>query len=62
VARACSNRTERDFRSNNPGSWYPIYLNKSDFSIHSIGNSIPEGQKESSVPVPKGTIAVLAAD
>ena len=43
---------------NNPGSWYPIFLNKSDFSIHSIGDAIGKDVDESTVEAPKRTIAV----
>lgn len=56
--RGLARTGRKGLRSNNPGSWYPIFLNKSDFSIHSIGDAIGKKEKESSVPVPKGTIAV----
>jgi adenine-specific DNA-methyltransferase len=48
----------KGLRSNNPGSWYPIFINKSDLSLHSIGNSITQEIHESSVKSPPGTFAV----
>jgi adenine-specific DNA-methyltransferase len=48
----------KGLRSNNPGSWYPIYLNKSDYGIHSVGDAITRDVDEASVPAPAGTIAV----
>ncbi len=56
--RGLARTGRKGLRSNNPGSWYPIFLNKSDFSIHSIGDSIGKDVEESCVAVPKGTIAV----
>jgi adenine-specific DNA-methyltransferase len=48
----------KGLRSNNPGSWYPIFLKKTDFSIYSIGDAIGKEIDETSVKVPHGTIAV----
>lgn len=48
----------KGLRSNNPGSWYPIFLRTSDYTIHSIGDPLNEGETDSSVKPPKGTIAV----
>jgi adenine-specific DNA-methyltransferase len=56
--RGLARTGRKGLRSNNPGSWYPIFLKKSDFSIHSIGDSIDETVDDSSVKVPSGTIAV----
>lgn len=56
--RGLARTGRKGLRSNNPGSWYPIFLNSSDFSIHSIGDAIGKDVDESSVAVPKGTIAV----
>lgn len=56
--RGLARTGRKGLRTNNPGSWYPIFLNKSDFSFHSIGDAITRDVKESSVKVPRGTIAV----
>ncbi|WP_295435782.1 site-specific DNA-methyltransferase [uncultured Thiodictyon sp.] len=56
--RGLARTGRKGLRSNNPGSWYPIFLNKSDFSLHSIGESIGVDEGEASVPIPEGTIAV----
>ena len=56
--RGLARTGRKGLRSNNPGSWYPIFLNKSDFSIHSIGDAIGKDVDESTVEAPKGTIAV----
>lgn len=56
--RGLARTGRKGLRANNPGSWYPIYLNKSDFSIHSIGNAITMEIEELSVKSPPGTIAV----
>lgn len=56
--RGLARTGRKGLRSNNPGSWYPIFLNQSDFSIHSIGDAIGKEEDESSVAVPKKTIAI----
>jgi adenine-specific DNA-methyltransferase len=56
--RGLARTGRKGLRSNNPGSWYPIFLNASDFSIHSIGDAIGKDDDESDVLVPDGTIAV----
>lgn len=56
--RGLARTGRKGLRSNNPGSWYPIFLKKSDFSIHSIGDAIGKEIDEASVKVPHGTIAV----
>lgn len=56
--RGLARTGRKGLRSNNPGSWYPIFLNKSDYSLHSIGDAIGKDVKESSAVVPDGTIAV----
>lgn len=56
--RGLARTGRKGLRSNNPGSWYPIFLNKSDFSIHSIGDAIARDVDESIVKAPRGTIAV----
>ncbi len=56
--RGLARTGRKGLRSNNPGSWYPIFLKKSDFSIHSIGDAIGREIAEASVKVPHGTIAV----
>src|SRR5205823_6216189 len=47
--RGLARTGRKGLRSNNPGSWYPIFLNKSDFSIHSIGDAIGKDVDESNV-------------
>ena len=56
--RGLARTGRKGLRSNNPGSWYPIFLDASDFSIHSIGDAIGKDEEESGVLVPAGTIAV----
>lgn len=56
--RGLARTGRKGLRSNNPGSWYPIFLNKSDYSLHSIGDAIAKDVDESTVKVPRGTIAV----
>jgi len=56
--RGLARTGRKGLRSNNPGSWYPIFLNESDFSIHSIGDAIGKDEDESNVNVPMGTIAI----
>ncbi len=56
--RGLARTGRKGLRSNNPGSWYPIFLKKSDLRVHSIGDAIPKGVSESTVKAPKGTIAV----
>jgi len=56
--RGLARTGRKGLRSNNPGSWYPIFLKISDLSVHSIGEAIGTGVKESSVKPPRGTIAV----
>ena len=56
--RGLARTGRKGLRSNNPGSWYPIFLNKSDFSIHSIGDAIGKDVDETSVKVPDRTVAV----
>ena len=56
--RGLARTGRKGLRSNNPGSWYPIFLRTSDYTIHSIGDSLPEGEADSSIKTPKGTIAI----
>ena len=56
--RGLARTGRKGLRSNNPGSWYPIFLKKSDFSIHSIGDAIAKNVDQSKVKAPKETIAV----
>jgi len=53
--RGLARTGRKGLRPNNPGSWYPIFLNNSDGSIHSIGDAIPMGVSESTVDAPTGT-------
>ena len=56
--RGLARTGQKGLRSNNPGSWYPIFLNKKDFIIHTIGDAIGIEDEEADVDVPAGTIAV----
>jgi adenine-specific DNA-methyltransferase len=56
--RGLARTGRKGLRSNNPGSWYPIFLKISDLSLHSIGDAIGIDVKESDVKSPRGTIAV----
>lgn len=56
--RGLARTGRKGLRSNNPGSWYPIFLRTSDYTIHSIGDPLSEDETESSVKAPKGTIAI----
>jgi adenine-specific DNA-methyltransferase len=56
--RGLARTGRKGLRSNNPGSWYPIFVKKSDFMIHSIGDAIGKEIDEVTVKVPKDTIAV----
>jgi adenine-specific DNA-methyltransferase len=56
--RGLARTGRKGLRSNNPGSWYPIFLRTSDYTIHSIGDPLPDGEVESSVKPPRGTIAI----
>jgi adenine-specific DNA-methyltransferase len=56
--RGLARTGRKGLRANNPGSWYPIFLRSSDYTIHSIGEPLALGEPESTVRLPKGTIAV----
>jgi adenine-specific DNA-methyltransferase len=56
--RGLARTGRKGLRQNNPGSWYPIFLNKSDFSVHSIGDAIDKDVPQASVKLPRNTIAV----
>ena len=43
--RGLARTGRKGLRSNNPGSWYPIFLNKSDFSIPSVGDRHSQGRR-----------------
>ena len=56
--RGLARTGRKGLRTHNPGSWYPIFIKKSDFTIHSIGDAIDKEVPEKSVMAPSGTIAV----
>jgi adenine-specific DNA-methyltransferase len=56
--RGLARTGRKGLRSNNPGSWYPIFVNESDYTIHSIGCTLGIHESESTVSVPPRTIAV----
>ena len=54
--RGMARTGRKGLRPHNPGSWYPIYLNEKDLSLHSIGDTVFQGEPEP--PTPPGTIAM----
>ena len=38
--RGLARTGRKGLRSNNPGSWYPIFINISDLTLHSIGSEL----------------------
>lgn len=40
----------KGLRASNPGSWYPIYFNKSDDTFHSVGETVLVGDPEPNAP------------
>lgn len=56
--RGLARTGRKGLRSNNPGSWYPIFINKQTDQIHSIGDTIRQGEREEDVVVPEGTVAI----
>lgn len=46
-------------RSDSPGCFYPIFINKDDLSLHSIGDVLPLNMHPEDVSVPDGTVAVF---
>ncbi len=56
--RGLARTGRKGLRSNNPGSWYPIFVRTVDGSIHSIGDPISPDVDEATVAVPSGTVAV----
>ena len=56
--RGLARTGRKGLRPNNPGSWYPIFLNELDDTIHSIGDPLTLEDSETDVRPPKGTYAV----
>lgn len=56
--RGLARTGRKGLRANNPGSWYPIFLRRSDGSIHSIGDTISTADSEDNVEMPDGTVPV----
>ena len=56
--RGLARTGRKGLRSNNPGSWYPIFVKSDDLTIHSIGDGIGADESESEVQTPAGTVAV----
>jgi len=55
--RGLARTGRKGLRAHNPGSWYPIYMNADGSGIHSVGETVQEGEDEPS-DCPEGTIAV----
>lgn len=55
--RGLARTGRKGLRSHNPGSWYPIYIYKDGSGIHSIGETVAIGQKETA-NTPNGTVAI----
>lgn len=56
--RGLARTGRKGLRQNNPGSWYPIYLRKSDWKIHSIGDAVDLHTDENEISPPDGTVAI----
>lgn len=55
--RGLARTGRKGLRSNNPGSWYPIYVRKDGSGIHSIGDTVLEGEQEPT-DAPPDTVAI----
>jgi len=55
--RGLARTGRKGLRPHNPGSWYPIYVNKDGSGIHSIGDTVPIGGDDHVVP-PPDTVAI----
>lgn len=55
--RGLARTGRKGLRTHNPGSWYPIYINKDGAGIHSIGDTVLPGEEEDR-KAPKGTVAI----
>lgn len=56
--RGLARTGRKGLRANNPGSWYPIFVDQRTGQIHSIGDTVPIGEADDGVSSPAGTIAV----
>lgn len=54
--RGLARTGRKGLRPHNPGSWYPIYVNKDGSGIHSIGDTVLLAQAEPKAPT--GTVAI----
>jgi adenine-specific DNA-methyltransferase len=55
--RGLARTGRKGLRAHNPGSWYPIYIEKDGSGIHSVGKTVLRGEKEP-LEAPEGTIAI----
>lgn len=55
--RGLARTGRKGLRSNNPGSWYPIYVYKDGSGIHSVGDTVLVDEKEPE-DAPAGTVAI----
>lgn len=51
--------TGRVHRSDSPGCFYPIFINKDDLSLHSIGDALPLDMHPQDITAPNGTVAIF---
>jgi adenine-specific DNA-methyltransferase len=55
--RGLARTGRKGLRAHNPGSWYPIYVNKDSSGIRSIGDTVLL-QDQTSIESPEGTVAI----
>lgn len=55
--RGLARTGRKGLRANNPGSWYPIYIDQATLRIHSIGNTLAIGATYDESLTPAGTVA-----
>jgi adenine-specific DNA-methyltransferase len=48
----------KGIRTDSPGAYYPVFIDRKRKVIHSFGEALPWGVSRESVPVPPGTVAV----
>jgi len=55
--RGLARTGRKGLRAHNPGSWYPLYVKSDGSGIHSIGDTVSEGENEPT-DCPVGTVAI----
>jgi adenine-specific DNA-methyltransferase len=59
VWRSLRRTTDQGRRAARPNMFYPIFVNKSDSSIHSVGDALPLATSRETISAPAGTIAIF---